>query len=272
MASGLAKLFIDIKAKILSISNGLYSYAAAFNGTGMNDATFTGTYAGFIKDDTFTVTITVEDTIDSFSWESANGSGTDIPIQAGPQLLTNGIYIEFAALTGHTEGDIFTYTITSDPLIKFCQVWNDQLKWEMEGQLYDYLKPAVFIEFDSPNPISQLGNGVQQFDPLMVRLHIIHEYYNAIDGNGVQEQNLEVFAVKQRIYQMIQKFEPDYAVAFVRSSEQQQYDHNMLYHYVQEYKTNFIDNSLNEPIGSVTNTPPITIDILSAYNPSPFLK
>jgi hypothetical protein len=81
-----------------------------FSGTGLNDATFSGTYTGpALTDDTFAVIIDSTNNPNTFSWSSANGSGSNIPISGGPQYLTDGISITFASTYGHTLGNQWTY-------------------------------------------------------------------------------------------------------------------------------------------------------------------
>ena len=55
----------------------------------------------------------------------------------------------------------------------------------------------------------------------------------------------------------MQKFEPNKASIFIRSSEEQDYDHNNIYVWKQTYRTTFIDSLMDEPLNSI-NTIPVT--------------
>ena len=151
------------------------------------------------------------------------------------------------------------------PYIKFCQVWNNQMGGRDADQkdMYAFPLPAVFLEINSPDSIEQLGNGAQ-LQVLTLRVHIFHEFYNNTDTtNGMMEQDLAIFALRDVVYGALQKYEPSGAVAMVRIAEMQDYDHDNVYHFIQEYQTNYIDNSRVEPIGyiEVTGTGVGTIDV-----------
>jgi hypothetical protein len=146
-------------------------------------------------------------------------------------------------------------------VIKFCQVWNNQVEWEMQGKMYDYIKPACFVEFEAPQQLQQLGTGEQIYDELIVRIHIVHDFFNATDSDSLLEQDLTIFDLKQWVFIALQKFQPNMAATMVRVSESQQYDHNQLYHYIQEYKTNLIDTTMAEPVNGITKQPPTDLQL-----------
>jgi hypothetical protein len=136
-------------------------------------------------------------------------------------------------------------------LVNFCQVWNnqvDRLRNDPNDQ-YAFPFPAVFIEMGSPYPVAQLGNGAQEMT-IVIRLHIVHEFYNNITTtDGIMEQDLQVFDLRDGIYSGMNKYEPDGAGALTRTGEMQDFDHDNLYHLTQEYACNFIDLGLLEPVG-----------------------
>lgn len=272
--TGLSQLFLDVKNRLLSIPDGVYKYAAIFTGAGLNDATFSGTYSGRTINAAFVITISSVGATDTFSWTCGTFSGTNIAITGNAQYLIYGMSITFAAITGHTLNNSWSLSVTGTPLIKFCQVWNSQTTLEIEGHTYDFEKPAVFVEFISPNTIEQLGNGDQIYNDLIVRLHIVHEFYNAIDGNGIEEQDLTIFDLSGACYQYLNKFEPTQAVAMVRVNESQQYNHKNVYEYLQDYKTNLVDAIIDEPIGFLLKQPPTNyqgnVDTEITYSQGPF--
>ena len=125
--------------------------------------------------------------------------------------------------------------------VNFVAVWNNQLSDIESGDVYSFPFPAVFIDIQDYN-INDIGNGVQVYEDLIINIHIVTEFYN----NSVyeaQEQNLDIFDLKQDIFKALYLFEPNNAVAFTRLGEQQDKDYTNLYHFIQSYKTNLLDNS-----------------------------
>jgi hypothetical protein len=161
----------------------------------------------------------------------------------------------FLAIKTRIEGNV--------PDFNFIHVWNnyaEKLKSTDENgaPVYGINHPSLFVEFQAPNDVEQLGGGVQIYDPLIVRVHILH---NEIDAtNGDMDQNLNVFALKQKVFQALQGFEPDGCVAFVRISEEQDYDHTNLYHFIQTYQTNFVDTSMMNPVNGQETTGTTTLN------------
>lgn len=254
--TGITQLFVDIKNRLLSIADVVN--ASSFSGVGVNDANFIGLLTETTPTDyseTFVITIDGVGAIDTFSVSSSKGAQSNIAITGKQQWIGRGFSVVFLTTTGHTLSDSWTLSVTGTQLIKFCQIWNNQTSQEKEGQLYDYPKPAVFVEITNQSDIQELGNGSQIYNDLLVRLHIVHEFYNSVDEFGIEEQDLTIFDLTQRCYFALNKFEPTGAVALVRSSEQQQFDHANIYEFVQEYRTNLIDPLLNAPVYFIVKQP-----------------
>lgn len=141
--------------------------------------------------------------------------------------------------------------------IKFIHVWNNQTQWMKEGEGYDFAKPAVFIEFISPMPIVDVGGGVQQYDPLEINFHIIHEFLDSSDGT--LEQNLEVFVLAKKIYGALQTWHCQGSGPFTRISEENDYVHGNIYELIQTYRTSYIDASQELPIGGYDIDPTLNL-------------
>jgi hypothetical protein len=160
------------------------------------------------------------------------------------------------------------------PVVPFIGMWNDQVKYWFTGVLTDTQIPAIFVEFKSED-IIVLSQGIESFDPLDIKIHIIDNMLDA--GDGTQDQNLRIFDFKQQVYAVLKDFQPTNCVKLFRVFEKQDYDHDNLYHYVQTYRTCYIDNSMQTPVdGTVYGTvggPPsgFTTTLISltasAYNP-----
>jgi len=180
--------------------------------------------------------------------------------------------------TGHTPGTDVAYTnipywqptpffvgAGGVQLVPFIGAWNNQLKQWQQGKLYDVQKPAIFIEFVT-NEIIVLGQGIESFDPLDIKVHIIDDMLDA--GDGTQEQNLRIFDFKQQVYQLLKKFEPTGCTTLFRLSETQDYDHDNLYHYIQTYRTSYIDSAMQLPVGLITYYPPVHDTIAFTIDPT----
>jgi len=82
-----------------------YESPAYFVTAGLNDITFTGTNTSG-KSLVFSITISTTGATDQFDWvDSENNSGTNVNCDTSPILLSNGISIQFASITGHTVND-----------------------------------------------------------------------------------------------------------------------------------------------------------------------
>lgn len=273
--TGITQLFLDIKKRILSLAS--FTYTKVFTGSGLNDAGFLGDYTGATPEAlsaTYIVTIDATGAIDTFTVTTPTTTITGVAITGTRQWLDNGISVQFLAVTGHTAGNSWTLTIEAAQTVKFCQVWNNQTTFEAEGQMYDYPKPAVFIEFANLEDIQQLGNGNQIYNDILVRLHIVQEFYNATDGLGIEEQNLTIFDLTQAIFKGLNRFEPTGAAAMVRTAEGHKSDHNNIYEFIQDYKTNLIDLSLDAPVGFVLKPGPTGYvdEIFVSYPATPDLE
>ena len=161
----------------------------------------------------------------------------------------------------------------NEPVFKTVHIWNNQLANERAdvNKQFAYPKPAVFVEISTPTPIGTLLGGFQQYDDIRVRLHIIHEQYDA-NGNGFMDEDFNIFDFSQLLYGKMNKFEPPGAVRMVRVAEEQDYDHDNLYHFIQEYQTNLIDGTQTEPKGGMSAPGPFSLQLNLNFNPSPFIK
>jgi hypothetical protein len=143
-------------------------------------------------------------------------------------------------------------------LIEFCQTWNNQLG-HIRGATtdnYGFPMPAVFIEIINDDPIEQLGAGYQ-FIPLMIRMHILHEFLNATDtDNGILDNDMTIFALRDGCFQQLNKFIPPGCMEMVRISETQDFEHDNVYHFIQDYRTNFVDGTREEPVGYILKPAP----------------
>lgn len=136
--------------------------------------------------------------------------------------------------------------------------WNNQFAQMETGEQMTFPLPCAFVEIITDSPTVQLGQGVQLYDPLVVRIHIGGEKYNE---ENYLYRNMDIFDTKQDVYLALQKFEPANASTFVRVSEAQDNDHTNIYHYTIDFATNLMDFSAQEPRNPIILQPPFTIDL-----------
>ena len=120
----------------------------------------------------------------------------------------------------------------------YSRVWNNQLTSERDAKIYDYPKPAAFVEFITPVTFTEMGGNFGNAD-IGVNVHLIHEYYNA---DGTFEQDLLVFDLRDKIVALLSQFKPTACGLMVRVNEQQDFDHDNLYHYIVGFAVNFVDS------------------------------
>lgn len=89
----------------------------SFSGSGLDDMTKSNPEAFYDGHEDITVRVAIDGTgaTDTFKWSFDNGvtwraETVPIPGAATPYLLDDGIYIEFAAVTGHTITDYWSFT------------------------------------------------------------------------------------------------------------------------------------------------------------------
>lgn len=87
----------------------------SFSGSGLNDATYSGTYNGN-STITYCAQIDAAGTPDTFKWgtnAACSNGATVISVTGSAQTLSNGLSITFAATTGHTLNDKWSVTATN---------------------------------------------------------------------------------------------------------------------------------------------------------------
>lgn len=166
--------------------------------------------------------------------------------------------------------DIQNKILTEVPEITYVRIFNNQFENSVnENNTYDFPFPCLFVEFLNDQQPKQLGGGYQLYEPLLVRCHIGMNELDATDGT--LDQNLNIFDLKNKVYKALQKFEPTGASVFIRTSEQQDYQHTNIYVWQMDFTTTWIDQNRTEPLSPTVSTPPTQliinpIDIVKSSN------
>lgn len=157
-----------------------------------------------------------------------------------------------------------TITVTNgdgNNVALYARVWNNQLRSEHEGKLYDFPKPAAFLEIISPVQYQEIGGNFRNAD-LGINIHLINEYFN---GDGTFEQDLAVFDLRDQIIALLSQYKPTGCGLMVCVNESQDYDHDSVYHFVLGFLVNFIDSKgspYDPPRGGyIDSVPPTNLEI-----------
>lgn len=120
----------------------------------------------------------------------------------------------------------------------YARIWNNQVEREKDGETYVYPKPAAFVEIQSPATFQEIGGNYRTTD-LGISIHLVHEYYNQ---DGTFEQDLVIFDLRDQVIAMLSQYRPTGCGQLVAISDQQDFDHDNVYHYVISFVCNFIDS------------------------------
>lgn len=143
----------------------------------------------------------------------------------------------------------------------YARIWNNQIEMEKAGESYVYPKPAAFLELSAPVVFEEIGKNFLNAD-LNINIHLVHEYYNQ---DGTFEQDLEVFDLRDKIIAALSQFKPTACGQMFCTGEQQDYDHDNVYHYIISFRCNFIDSkgSPYDPVRGeyIDSVPPTELDL-----------
>jgi hypothetical protein len=150
--------------------------------------------------------------------------------------------------------------------VKYSAMYNNQfesINQQDPNNYFAFPLPAVFVEFDNNNAPNYIGNGVQIYEPLVVRFHIGMEQLDS--GTGTFDENLDIFDLKNKIYLAFQNWHTEGSGTFNRTSEVQDYNHNNLYIWQMEFTTSYIDQFAIEPRGGIVKDPPTDLELNTSF-------
>lgn len=151
----------------------------------------------------------------------------------------------------------------------YTRVWNNQIRYEADGTLYNFPKPAVFIEVVSPATFEILGQGYRSSD-ISFRIHLTHENYN---NEGTFEQDLLIFSLRDSVIALLTGYRPTNCGPLNAMSEQQDFEHSNVYHYIIDFVTNFTDTvgsklDSEHPDKYIDSVPP-TVPVITVTKSAP---
>lgn len=139
--------------------------------------------------------------------------------------------------------------------IKYVSLWNNQI--ERENEELAFLYPAIFIEFLPSNYRDKgLAATRQEYD-LTVRLRICFEEY--------KNTEVEILTLTDSVWQTVHKKQYDVFNQLLRRNEEQDFDHDNVQVYIQDYTTLGHDTKTADTT-TATLTANLTTDIVAPNN------
>ena len=123
--------------------------------------------------------------------------------------------------------------------LQYVVMWNNQFNQIEDGDVEGFPFPCAMLEI-VPQSYNQLGGGYQQSD-VDFRIHIGHVQFDSLDGN--MEQNLDVFDLRNEVVQKLSLYKPSMSGELFKVSEEQDYEHTAIYHYIITFRACVIDKT-----------------------------
>jgi hypothetical protein len=147
----------------------------------------------------------------------------------------------------------------------YVRVWNNQIAYLAEGKMEAFPLPAFFVEIVNNPTYDIIGQGYRSTD-LSFRIHIVHEFYDAMDGTF--EQDLAVFELRDKVTAYLTGFGLPSCGPLECMNEAQDFEHTNLYHYILDFVCNFTDSigsrySPSHPDAFITKTPVTNLELTS---------
>jgi hypothetical protein len=178
----------------------------------------------------------------------------------------NAVIGAVGAIPYEWEDDALTDRNRKDNLFQLVSMWNDQVAREASGKNYSFAKPACFIELRNMGN-DLLGSGISMHEPIF-RLHIVDRMLDAGDEAGLDE-NLNVIHYRDAAKQAIAGFQPPNCSTLFTVNEEQDSQHDSVYHYILDFKCCFIDTKGTgldpDQTTYIESTPPTNLELDSGF-------
>jgi hypothetical protein len=146
----------------------------------------------------------------------------------------------------------------------YVRLWRNQFAELENGDNYSFPFPCCFVEFILEGNVQLLGNGVQVYDPLIVRLHI--GSFEPDNGMGTLDQNTNILTLKQQIFTTLQKWKSTKSGIFNRNNEIMHTEHDQVSVWIQDYKCVLVDDTMQEPVSGVVKQPVTGLGVVNGGN------
>lgn len=146
-------------------------------------------------------------------------------------------------------------------------MWNNQVERLKNNTSYLVANPACYLEM-RPERTEQLLDNVTLTD-VCWRLHIVYMQLDAGDDETLDE-TLYAYTIRDAVRQAMVGFQPTNCSTMFYTGEEQDYDHDNIYHYVVEFKTCFRDTkgSVLDPDQTrfIYTTPPTNLQLETGFD------
>ena len=127
--------------------------------------------------------------------------------------------------------------LKAEASLKLVSIWNNQFDFLEDGKGYAFPFPCAFIELSTEN-FQNVGESYQSIDATL-NIHIGQDVYNG----SYMDENTTIFTLRDAVVRKMSNFKPSKAGNMMKTSEQQDYNHSNVYHYIISYQFHFIDNT-----------------------------
>lgn len=147
--------------------------------------------------------------------------------------------------------------------VNFVHMWNNQFQNQEDRDVYSFPYPCIFLEIKNQAEYGELGLGYQHSDIDWV-IHIGQVLY---DTAGQMEQNLSIFALRDKVIEKLNLYKPPSCSVLFKTTEEQDYTHTNVYHYIIGFRCGFIDSKGSPEDVDVFDqnylikTPPIELEV-----------
>ncbi len=144
--------------------------------------------------------------------------------------------------------------LTGKPTFKKIDIWNDQLRFMKDGTGYTFPTPAIFLEM-KPSESKILGMGINLIDYDVI-FHIVDAQLN---NTNLLDRNIKVFTLRNQAKDKFQLFQPTQMGQLFFIKDEQDFSHDMEYHYKITFRGALLDTWGNDfpTVGSAST--PLTI-------------
>lgn len=121
----------------------------------------------------------------------------------------------------------------------WINTWNNQLERMQNEQEYAIQNPSCYVELETLDA-HQLLDGYQGMD-INVNIHILSEELDASDGSI--DEFRSIFGLRDSVVIALDRYKPSQGGYMIKISEQQDYSHTNMYHYIIKYVLHWIDDT-----------------------------
>lgn len=164
----------------------------------------------------------------------------------------------------------FPYPATFKPSKtgNFVFKWNDSIKRMKEGKYYGLNIPLIFIDMQVVQ-VDQFGNGCRR-RKMSFKVHCCHRFTNSTDGKVSFDQDLDIYYLRDWVFQMLEMFNPTQCGVMTLVDEPGEESHDMITDYIMEFSCLHTDSLVDQPInGQVINYDPTAVPPIPAPDLDP---